>query len=249
MKQNYVMQISYDGTRYSGWQSQGNTGNTIQGKLENILKKLTGEDIKVIGAGRTDAGAHAACMVANAHFDIDFSLDEIIKYINNYLPADICINSIKIASERFHSRYNAIGKTYHYTCYIGKSKPVFQRNFVYILDSIPDIDSMKEAAKYLIGRHDFKSFCGNPKFNKSSIRTINSINIEMNDDYIIFKYHGDGFLQNMVRIITGTLLEVGNALRSPQSMPDIINAKNRKEAGFIAPACGLCLIKVDYSSF
>ena len=246
MNQNYKFTIAYDGTRYSSWQSQGNTDATIQGKLETVLSRMTGSSVEVTGAGRTDAGVHAKEMTANAVLDTDLSTAQIRKYMNQYLPADISILEVHEASPRFHSRYMAVGKTYEYTCYAGPAKPVFDRNYVYILDRNPDIRSMQKAAAYLTGQHDFKSFCGNPRFKKSTVRTVDSIQIVQKGPYIIFTYHGDGFLQNMVRILTGTLLEVGFGMRQPENMNDVLDAASRKAAGFMAPACGLCLVKVDY---
>lgn len=252
MKKNYKITVSYDGTRYSGWQNQGNTGETIQAKLENVLSRFAKEHIDVIGAGRTDAGVHALGMVANFHLSGETAPpepEEVLSYLNKYLPDDICVTDIKEASERFHSRYNAAGKTYKYTCFIAgenKSKPIFDRNYVHILDSMPDVPAMKKAAADLVGEHDFKSFCANPRFSKSSVRTIDDIKITVNGSRLIFTYQADGFLQNMVRILTGTLLEVGYKQRACDSMPDIIAARDRKAAGFMAPAKGLCLVKVEY---
>ena len=247
MKQNYKLHISYDGTRYSGWQNQGNTDATIQGKLESVLSKMIGSPVDVIGAGRTDAGVHAKEMTANVHLDTNLSANGIRDYLNQYLPQDICVTEVREAAERFHSRYNATGKTYQYSCYAGPLKPVFDRNYVYVLDQIPDVSAMKSAAQHLVGRHDFRSFCGNPKFKKSTIRTVDSIQIEQKGPYITFTYHGDGFLQNMIRILTGTLLEVGFGKRPSESMIQVLEAENRASAGFMAPAQGLCLIQVDYN--
>lgn len=247
MKQNYKFTIAYDGTRYNGWQRQANTDLTIQGKLESVLSKMSNAPVELIGAGRTDAGVHAKEMTANAVLDTALSTSQIRDYMNQYLPNDICILEVHEASPRFHSRYNATGKTYQYTCYAGPLKPVFDRNYVYRLEQTPNIKKMKEAATYLTGKHDFRSFCGNPKFKKSTIRTVDEIRITQKGAYIIFSYHGDGFLQNMVRILTGTLLEVGLGKRSPESMIEVLEAQNRKIAGFMAPAQGLCLIKVDYN--
>ncbi|MDY5846284.1 MAG: tRNA pseudouridine(38-40) synthase TruA [Bariatricus sp.] len=247
MSQNYRFTISYDGTRYSGWQSQGNTDATIQGKIEAVLSKMAGSKVELIGAGRTDAGVHAKEMTANVLLETSLSVNQIREYMNRYLPADICVLDVREAAPRFHSRYMATGKTYEYTCYYGPAKPIFDRNYVYILDKAPNIENMKKAAGILTGQHDFKSFCGNPKFKKSTVRTIDSIQIVQKGPYIKFTYHGDGFLQNMVRILTGTLLEVGFGMRTPEDMEEILRDKDRKKAGFMAPACGLCLVKVDYS--
>lgn len=246
MKKNFKMTVSYDGSRYFGWEHQPNTDLTIQGKLESVLSLMVNEEIEVLGAGRTDAGVHAKGMVCNAHFDTDMTTDEIQEYMNRYLPDDICVREVRVASDRFHSRYNAVGKTYCYTCYVGDLKPVFNRKYVYVPDQIPDVEKMRKAAKYLVGSHDFASFCSNPKMKKSTVRVVDEIEIEQSGPYLNFMYHGTGFLQHMVRILTGTLLEVGFGVRTPESMPELIDAKKRALAGFTAPARGLCLIKVDY---
>ncbi len=244
---NYKIIISYDGTRYYGWEHQPNTELTIQGKIENVLEKLAGKPVEVIGAGRTDAGVHARGMVANFCLDTRLSTSEIRDYMNRYLPDDICVSEVHEASERFHSRYNALGKTYQYTCYYGHLKPVFDRKYVYCLDKEPDIEAMKQAADLLVGTHDFAAFCGNPKMKKSTVRKVDKIDICRNGAYITFTYHGTGFLQHMIRILTGTLLEVGFKKRTPQSIPELIESRNRSLSGPTAPACGLCLIEVDYN--
>lgn len=244
---NYKMIITYDGSRYYGWEHQPNTDLTIQGKLEAVLEQMLAVPVEVIGAGRTDAGVHAKAMVANVHMETSMSEETICQYMNRYLPEDICVREIRVAGDRFHSRYNAMGKTYCYTCYTGDKKPVFNRKYVYVLDRAPDIEKMKLAAKYLIGEHDFKSFCGNPKMKKSTVREIYDIDIAQSGSYLNMTYHGSGFLQYMIRILSGTLLEVGYGKRSPESMVDLLAAKERAQAGFTAPAKGLCLLKVDYS--
>lgn len=248
MKQNYKMTIAFDGTRYFGWEHQPNTDMTIQGKLENVLSLMTGSPVEVIGSGRTDAGVHAKAMIANAHMDTEMKPEEIRDYMNRYLPDDICVRDVRIASDRFHARYNAIGKTYCYTCYIGDIKPVFNRKYVYIPDKIPDVEKMKKAAEYLVGEHDFASFCGNPRFKKSTVRRIMEIDISRKGDYLNMTFHGTGFMQYMVRILSGTLLEVGFGKRTPESMIELLEAKSRPLAGFTAPAKGLCMMKVDYNT-
>ncbi|MBQ0001862.1 MAG: tRNA pseudouridine(38-40) synthase TruA [Clostridiales bacterium] len=246
MKKNFKFTIAYDGSRYYGWEHQPNIDLTIQGKMESVLSQMVGEEIEVIGCGRTDAGVHAKGMVCNAHFDTDMDTDEIQTYMNRYLPDDICVREVRVASDRFHSRYNAVGKTYCYTCYVGDLKPIFNRKYVYPLDQIPDVAKMKKAAEYLTGEHDFASFCSNPKMKKSTVRIVDRIEIEQSGSYINLTFHGTGFLQHMVRILTGTLLEVGYGKRTPESIPDLIEARNRSLAGFTAPAKGLCMMKVDY---
>lgn len=257
MKRNFKFILSYDGSRYYGWEHQPNTELTIQGKLEQVLTRMQfGEDFKikdfasfpitVIGAGRTDAGVHARAMTANALLDTDKTSDEVRQYMNRYLPEDISINDCKECSERFHARFKASGKTYRYTCWFSAEKPVFERKYVIVLEQHPDIAAMEQAAKLLMGTHDFKSFCGNPHMKKSTVRTVDSISITENGPYIRFYYHGDGFLQNMVRILTGTLIEVGMHKRTPESMLGILEAKDRTKAGYTMEPGGLCLMKVDY---
>ena len=245
---NYKMLICYDGTRYYGWEHQPDK-DTIQGRLENVFGRMCQvkpEELKIIGSGRTDAGVHAKGMVANVFMDVDMTPEEIRDYANHYLPDDIAIKEVREASERFHARYNAVGKTYRYTCYAGKIKPVFDRKYVTTLEYEPDIDKMKEAAKYLTGKHDFHSFCSNPRMKKSTVRVVDKIDIEKKSGYIYFTVHGTGFLQNMVRILVGTLLEVGKGKLAPEDIPDILEAKDRRLAGPTAPAGGLCLMEVDY---
>lgn len=278
MKKNIKIIISYDGTRFFGWEHQKNKVLTIQGKLENVLYRMliserykdnmtvskemlndiTGsfddQRIKevefkiptVIGAGRTDAGVSARAMAANFIIDTDMDLIEIKDYMNRYLPDDIAVNEIFLMDDKFHSRFNAKGKTYVYTCYAGDSKPVFDRKYVNILYDVPDIDKMRRAAACLVGEHDFKSFCGNSHMKKSTIRTIYSIDIEEKDGYIRFIYHGDGFLQNMVRIMTGTLLDIGFGKIREEEIKSILMAKDRKKAGHTAMPQGLMLYSVDY---
>ena len=247
---NYKMVVSYDGTRYFGWEHQPDTEMTIQGKLETVLNQMVkmpeGESVTVIGAGRTDAGVHARAMTCNVLLDTDLSEEDIQAYMNRYLPDDISVNSVRIAADRFHSRFKAVGKTYRYTCWYGPSKPVFDRRYVTVLDRAPDVERMREAAEYLTGMHDYRSFCGNPRMKKSTIRVVDVIRIEESGSYIRFYYHGNGFLQNMVRIMTGTLLEVGVGKREPEDVAAIMEAGDRKMAGYTAPAQGLCLMKVDY---
>lgn len=245
MKRNLKLKITYDGTRYSGWEKKEGR-DTIQGKIEEVLEKMVGQSVKVIAAGRTDAGVHAQGMVANVHLDTPKSEREVRDYLNKYLPSSISVLEVKEASERFHARYNAVGKTYCYTCFAGEVRPVFDRNFITVLDFTPDVAAMCEAAKYLVGEHDFMAFCGNTHFKKSAVRNVDEISIDKQGDYIRFTLHGNGFLQNMVRIIVGTLLEVGRGKLAPDDVAEILKSKVRKNAGPTAPAQGLCLMSVDY---
>ena len=181
--------------------------------------------------------------------------EEIKAYANHYLPDDICIREVSGVSERFHARLNAKGKVYQYTCYIGDEKPVFERLYTWVLpewvtngtpDRMPDIEAMQKAAEYLIGTHDFKSFCGNNKMKKSTVRTIYDITIAEEEGYLRMTFHGNGFLQNMVRILTGTLLEVGKGDYPPEKVKEILAAKDRKMAGATARPEGLTLVQIRY---
>ncbi len=245
MTKNYKMIISYDGTRYYGWERQPGR-DTIQGKLEAVLSRMCGADVEVIGAGRTDAGVHARAMTANARIKTRLGPEQIRDYMNKYLPEDIGVQEVREASPQFHARYKAVGKTYCYTCYDGEVKPIFDRKYVNILDFSPDVAAMRQAAEYLTGSHDYKSFCGNSHMKKSTVRVVDQIEIVKKRGYIYFNYHGTGFLQNMIRILTGTLLEVGKGVYPPEHVKEILEALDRTQAGPTAPARGLCLIKVDY---
>ena len=250
MVRNFKMVVSYDGTRYFGWEHQQETELTIQGRLETVLTRMVErppeQPVTVIGAGRTDAGVHARAMTCNVLLDTEMSEEEIQLYMNRYLPEDISVNDVKVCADRFHSRFKARGKTYRYTCWYGSSKPVFDRRYVTMLDYVPDVERMRSAAAYLQGEHDFASFCGNPYMKKSTVRMVDAIEIERRRDRVIFTFHGSGFLQNMVRILVGTLLEVGRGYWEPEHMAEILAAKDRKQAGPTAPPEGLCLMKVDY---
>ena len=242
---NFKLTISYDGSRYYGWERQPGK-DTIQGKLESVLSRMCEMEVNVIGAGRTDAGVHARAMVANAYMDTEKSPAEIRNYMNRYLPDDICVSEVREAADRFHARYRAVGKLYTYTCYVGDTKPVFNRRYVTVLDYQPDVAAMQQAAEYLQGEHDYRSFCSNPQMKKSTVRVVDSIEIVRRKDYLYFNFHGTGFLQNMVRILVGTLLEVGQGKRTSESVREVLLAKDRKLAGFTAPPQGLSLMRVDY---
>ena len=185
-------------------------------------------------------------MVASVRMDVKESCEEIRDYMNRYLPDAIAVREVKEAGDRFHARYNAIGKTYRYTCFVGDVKPVFDRRYVTMLDYKVDVEKMRQAAAILTGEHDFRSFCGNPRMKKSTVRMVDSITIEQNKDRIHFTFHGTGFLQNMVRILVGTMLEVGRGYWDVDYVQTILDAKDRKLAGPTAPPEGLCLMKVDY---
>lgn len=242
---NYKFIIEYDGGRYHGWQHQPDK-NTIQGKLESVLGVMCGGDVEVIGAGRTDAGVHARGMAANAFLDTEYSCEEIRCYMNRYLPDDIAVREVREASPRFHARYNAIGKTYRYTCYDGDVKSVFDRKYHAVLEERPDLEMMRRGAEILKGQHDFRNFCTNPKMKKSTLRCVDRIEIDREGGYLYFTFHGNGFLQNMVRIMVGAILEVGFGRMTLQQLREVLESPERQKAGPTAPAQGLCLLEVDY---
>ncbi len=241
---NYKMVIEYEGTHYKGWQRQISTENTIQGVIEKAIELAVGEKVEINGSGRTDAGTHALGQVAS--FRLENEYENLMDKINEKLPADIRIVSLNKASDRFHARLNAIGKTYCYKIDTGKKMNVFTRRTINHFEFELDFDKMVEASKILIGTHDFKSFCANKKMKKSTIRTINSIEIEKFGTEIHFTYRGSGFLYNMVRILTGTLIEVGLGKIEVSQITEIIEAKDRAKAGITMPARGLTLVSVEY---
>jgi tRNA pseudouridine38-40 synthase len=242
---NLRLDICYDGTRYRGWQRLAGADNTIQGKIEQCLSKILGEEIEISGSGRTDAGVHALGQVANFHCESLMPAGRILENLRRYLPEDIGIYSCKDCSPRFHARLNAKEKTYCYRIWNSDSPCVFQRRFVAIMPEKLDVDAMKCAARQLCGEHDFSAFCGNPKFKKSTVRYIRDIRLERDGDELQIYFTGNGFIHNQVRIMVGTLVEVGRGERTAESIPDLFGGK-RADAGFLVPAQGLCLMEVIY---
>ncbi len=243
---NVKLTIQYDGTRYDGWQRQGNTDNTLQGRLEGVLSRMVGKPVEIQGAGRTDAGVHARGQVASVHLPQGYTPQEIQNYLNRYLPEDVAVVDVVEVGERFHARLSATGKEYRYHIRMGSVPDVFARKYQYRVEEPLDLAAMERAAGYLTGKHDFRSFCGNRRFKKSTVREVFHIGVEVCGSDLTLVYRGDGFLYNMVRILTGTLLEVGLGQRTPESMVDILEAKERTAAGKTAPAQGLVLQEVYY---
>lgn len=243
---NYKIIVAYDGTRYKGWQSQKNTDATIEGKLEGVLEKEVGHPVAVIGSGRTDAGVHARGQTANFHLEEDYGTEELLRLLNRYLPEDIAVLSVEEVPERFHSRFSAVEKVYQYRIHTGKIPEVFERRYVWHCTEPLWIEAMRNAAVYLTGTKDFTSFCGNKHMKKSAVRTVYEIRLEETEDELRITYRGNGFLQNMVRIMTGTLIEVGQGKRRPEEIPEILAAKNREKAGYTAQPQGLTLLEVRY---
>lgn len=243
---NYKIIVAYDGTRYKGWQSQKTTDATVEGKIEGVLEKAIGHPVDVIGSGRTDAGVHAKGQTANFHMEEKFSPEELLSILNRYLPEDIAVLSAEEVPERFHSRFSAVEKTYQYRIHTGSIPEVFERKYVYTHTEPLMIEQMKKAAEYMVGTQDFTSFCGNRHMKKSAVRSVYEIRFEVTEQEIRIIYRGSGFLQNMIRIMTGTLIEVGQGKRTPEEIPAVLAAKNREAAGYTAPPQGLMLMEVKY---
>ena len=242
---NIRLDICYDGTRYNGWQRQTSHDNTIQGKLETALSRILAEPIEISASGRTDAGVHARGQVANFHTDSTMVCDDILAELRKYLPEDIGVYSCREVSPRFHARLNALEKTYQYRVWNSDAPCVFERRFVAVMEEKLDVQAMHQAAQLLLGTHDFSAFCANKKMKKSTVRTIKSFTVERVGEEVRFTVTGNGFLHNMVRILVGTLVEVGRGERSMESIPALFGAK-REQAGFLAPGKGLCLMEVRY---
>ena len=245
MMRNIRLDLCYDGTRYKGWQRLSGVENTIQGKLEQTLSRILGEPIEVSGSGRTDAGAHALGQVANFHCHSEMPCQEIMSQLRRYLPEDIGIYSVRDVQERFHARLNAVRKTYRYRIWNSDAPCVFDRRFVYVLPEKLDVKAMEKAAEYFLGEHEYSAFNANKRMKKSTLRRIDAIKICRNGEELALLFTGNGFLYNMVRIMVGTLIEVGRGERAADSIPALFGAK-REEAGYLVPAQGLCLMEVEY---
>ncbi len=242
---NLRLDLCYDGTRYKGWQRLPNSDNTIQFKLEQALGRILGETVEVTGSGRTDAGTHAMHQVANCHCESTMPCEEILSQLRMYLPEDIGIYSCRNTSPRFHARLNAKTKTYTYRLWNSDAPCVFDRKFVWKDTRPVDVEQMREGANYFIGTHDFSAFCANKNMKKSTVRTVTAFDILQADNEIRFVVTGNGFLHHMVRIMAGTLLEVGRGERATETLPLLFGA-NRADAGEMVPARGLCLTEVTY---
>ena len=242
---NIRLDICYDGTRYNGWQRQTSHDNTIQGKLETALSRILGEPIEISASGRTDTGVHARGQVANFHTQSTMDCGVLLGELRKYLPEDIGIYSCREVSPRFHARLNALEKTYRYRLWNSEQPCVFDRRYVAVMEDALDVEAMQRAAELLLGTHDFSAFCANKKMKKSTVRTIKSFTVERVGEEVRFTVTGNGFLHNMVRILVGTLVEVGRGEREADSIPALFGGK-REQAGFLAPGKGLCLMEVRY---
>ena len=241
-----MLTVAYDGTAYHGWQVQPN-GVTIEGELNRVLRDLTGEEIQVIGASRTDAGVHGLCNMAV--FDTESSIPgEKFSYaLNQRLPEDIkVVDSCEVA-EDFHPRHVSSKKTYEYKIYNAKFPDPTKRLYSHFTYTPLNVEKMQQAASYLVGEHDFKSFCAPAAVVETTVRTLYKAEVIQDEEYIRIRVQGNGFLYNMVRIIAGTLMEVGSGKRQPEDIKTILEAKDRNAAGPTAPARGLMLINYEFT--
>lgn len=242
---NIKLTIEYDGTNYAGWQKQKN-GITIQQKLEEAIELIINDKIKVIGSSRTDAGVHARGFVANFNTESKINVENFKDAINSKLPRDIVILSSEEVDMDFHSRYSSIGKKYSYTILNRHEPTALERNYVYHYKKQLDFQAMEEASVYFIGEHDFSAFKTAGSSVKTTVRNIKNAYLKKDEDKVIFYIEGDGFLYNMVRIMVGTLIDVGIHKLKPYEISNIIKSKDRTMAGKTAPASGLCLEVVYY---
>ncbi|MFC0273147.1 tRNA pseudouridine(38-40) synthase TruA [Metabacillus herbersteinensis] len=243
---NYKLTIQYDGGRYKGWQRLGEGENSIQGKIENVLSEMVGKKTEIIGCSRTDAGVHAFAQIANFIISENLTESEIKKYLNKYLPNDISIIEVVSVPDRFHARYNAKDKTYVYKIWNEDHTNPFMRKYSMHVEEKLNITKMKKACQHFIGEHDFTTFSNAKSKKKSMVREIHSLDIEENAGFIQIRVRGNGFLHNMVRKIVGTLIDVGLGKIEGESIPSILDSKERNQAGFPAEPGGLYLEKVEF---
>lgn len=243
---NIKLTIEYDGKRYLGWQRLGDSEKTIQGKIESVITQMTTEKIEIIGSGRTDAGTHALGQVANFKTNSEMSLNDMLSFFNRYLPSDIVVKKVEEMPERFHARYNVKGKQYSYYVWNNPIPTAFERYHSFYFPQKLDIAKMNEACEKLEGTHDFIGFSALKKSKKSTTRTIDSITIEQEGKMLHFTFIGNGFLHKMVRILMGTILEIGAGKLPVTIIDEVLEQKVREAAGETAPAQGLFLDEVYY---
>ncbi len=243
---NYRLTVAYDGSRYSGWQRQGNTENTVQGRIEDALSDIFGHRIEINGSGRTDAGTHARGQTASFMGNTALSEEKLLEEVNRRLPGDIAVTSVTAAPERFHARLSVRGKTYVYRIWTEPWPNVFERRFVYHLGKRLDTARMERAAELMCRRADFIGYSSLKKSKKSTVRTVRSFDVIDLGGEVRLIFNGDGFLYNMVRIMAGTLVEVGLGRRAVESVERPFVTLDRADAGETLPAWGLTLEEVEY---
>ena len=244
---HFRLTLCYEGTRYKGWQRQGNTPDTLQAKLEELLGRILEQEVELAGSGRTDAGVHARRQVCSFRADTAMSSAELLAALRRYLPEDVGALALEEAEPRFHARLSCTGKTYLYRIWNSEAPCVFERRWVTVFPAALDTAAMARAAEKLTGTHDFTAFCGNKHMKKSAVRTLRRVEITREGEELRLRFEGDGFLYHMVRILVGTLLEVGTGERDAAEMPAILASRDRSRAGFTAPAKGLTLWDVSYA--
>ena len=242
---NIKLTIEYDGKDFNGWQKQPTKLN-IQGEIERAIETITGEEVDLTASGRTDAGVHAIAQVANFKTNSNLPVEKFAIAINSKLKKSIRIQKSEEVEERFHSRYNCKQKTYRYVINNGEQGSAIYRNLEYFVPTKLNVNEMKKAVKYFEGEHDFKGFKASGTSSKSSVRTIYKTSIREDGDRIIIELTGNGFLYNMVRIISGTLVDVGLGKIEAEEIPEIIDSKDRTRAGKTLPPYALYLVKVEY---
>ncbi len=245
MKRNIKLTLEYDGSNYCGWQKQLNA-RSIQATLEKAIMEITKEDVDLIGSGRTDSCVHALNQVANFYTSSKIPSERFVLAINTKLPSDIAVVASEEVGEEFHSRYDAIGKEYKYLIYNNKVRSPLKKNYSYHVNYKLDREAMKKALNYFVGEHDFRGFMSTGSSIKGTVRTINYVELIENEEMIEITIRGSGFLYNMVRIIVGTIVDIGIGKIDGDSIKDIIDSKDRTGAGHTAPPEGLYLSKVFY---
>lgn len=239
------LELDYIGTAYAGWQTQPGQ-RTVQGEIERALQNLTGEAVRVTASGRTDAGVHALCQTA--HFDTgrDWAAGAFVGGLNRYLPRDIRVLSAERADDGFHARFSAVGKTYVYLMYLSDVERAAFYGRAARLPVSADIAKMRDAARNFVGTHDFAAFCASGADTATTVRTVTEAAVERDGDLVTFTVSADGFLYNMVRIMTGLLIRIGTGKEPPDTAAAVLASRDRTEARDTAPACGLYLKKVYY---
>lgn len=242
---NIKLIIEYDGKGFNGWQKQPGKPN-IQGEIENAIERITGEEVELYASGRTDAGVHAIAQTANFKTNSNIPIEKLCLAINSQLKNSIVIKEATEVDEKFHCRYNCKGKKYRYIINNSTNGSAIYRGLEYHMPVKLDVDKMREAAKYFVGTHDFKAFKSSGTSSKSSVREIYTAEVTKENERITIELTGSGFLYNMVRIISGTLVDVGLGKIKPEEIKDIIESKDRTRAGKTLPARGLYLVEVYY---